>query len=398
MKLLVQPLALMCGHTFCCGCIKRSLKVQQSCPLCRHPCFINVRDATPNFLISKLISSRYGDELAERIPEVEQDEAELDAQKLGIYFLPDLGIIFPGAPIHLRVDEPRYLALMQRCMENQVPFGVTSDARELRGVSVKISDVKRTAGDRLMVIGVTAARYQCMRPPVEEEGTSGLHYAAAAFVSDVPLHTERGTATVTAEQSVLSPTARRCLAGCASESQQAALLRSAMAAATVRMISELNPESFRSVIDRHGSPPSASATAERWSYYLADALALPRDVRLEAFETTSTVQRLLLCYAFLEGAEAAVVAAAAESGLALQPLPDLPPDQLDPCRRVRAAQVLRVFVDVAVPRDGGGGAGVIGVIVGKLQDSPLLSSLIVLVGVVLYIYWFGRAGMGRYYY
>jgi Lon protease-like protein len=33
-------------------------------------------------------------------------------------------VLFPGMPIHLRIFEPRYLAMVQRCRENDRPFGV----------------------------------------------------------------------------------------------------------------------------------------------------------------------------------------------------------------------------------------------------------------------------------
>jgi Lon protease-like protein len=405
-KLLVEPLGLLCGHTFCKACVKRSLALQPACPMCRAPCFIAVGDVVPNLLLARVIAARFPDELAARLPEVAADEAELDAQRLGLFLLKGTGTLFPTAPLSLLVYEPRYLLLMQRCMNNNVPFGVQEDARAPCGVAVKIEGVQQMPGGRLLVTGAATARYKPASPPAVEDGTFGLHYAPVQFLADEPLSSQPGPLGAPLEGPLLlglSARSRALLAGCAHDAHAATLLRNALATVTVRLVSSLSPGAFRSLAARHGAPPPPTGPGsgpERWSYYASGLLALPPEARGRAFDTSNTLERLLLCYAFLEGCEAeargapapaaAPAAAAADGGGGAGAVPDgdgLPPGELDPCRTVLPAQVLDVFAR-------GGGVGGAGGLLGRglceLLSTPLASSLGVLVLLLAGIYFANR--------
>ncbi len=66
MKLLVEPVSLACGHTYCRACLIRAISVQACCPYCRAPSFASPRDQPQNYLLSKIIpqvsasASRWG--------------------------------------------------------------------------------------------------------------------------------------------------------------------------------------------------------------------------------------------------------------------------------------------------------------------------------------------------
>ncbi len=55
MKLLVEPVSLACGHTYCRACLIRAISVQPCCPYCRAPSFASPRDQPQNYLLSKVI-------------------------------------------------------------------------------------------------------------------------------------------------------------------------------------------------------------------------------------------------------------------------------------------------------------------------------------------------------
>lgn len=391
MKLLVEPVGLLCGHTFCKSCIKRSLALQPSCPMCRASCHLSIKDVVPNLLLCKVIESRFGDELRERIPEVAQDEAELDAQRLGLFFLKSTGgQMFPHAPIGLMVYEPRYLLLMQRCMNNSIAFGVQEDARSPGGVAVKIESVQQLAGGRLLVAGSAVSRYKLGAPPEEEQGTYGLHYAPVQFLTDEPLSSQPGPLSVSVDSPSffgLSDRSKTLLRACAHDANAATLLRNAMASTTVRLISSLSASAFRAINARYGTPPPASgigSSPERWSYYLSDILGLPAEAKARAFDTRSTLERLLLCYSFLEGAERDAVSASNVS--AATALPQLPPGELDPCAHVLAVEVLEPYVRPSGLAGAALRGGPLGRVAAILQH-PIVSSLLVLVALVAGIYW-----------
>jgi hypothetical protein len=55
MRLLLEPISLSCGHSFCRQCLVRALGLNPHCPMCRAPTFISPHDQPVNFILSKLI-------------------------------------------------------------------------------------------------------------------------------------------------------------------------------------------------------------------------------------------------------------------------------------------------------------------------------------------------------
>ena len=358
MKLFWEPLALHCGHTFCRSCIKRSLEMQAACPLCRGACRLNASEVRPNLLITKVIAERFASELADRAREAAADEDELNRQRLGLFLLPDTGgrlFLFPGAPITLRVWEPRYLTLIQQCLENRAEFGIQPDAGTMFGAAMRIVDAGpgHGRGPSLIVRAVVHSRYRCLTRPVLPEGDFGLVVAPLVeYIEDAPL--EDGAAAGDAEAvsallDSLPVAAQRALRG-ASRGAQAQALVGACAATVVRLLASVGGRA-EALMAEHGPhpPPTASVAgggAQRWSFYLADVLALPLEATLRCFNTASTLERLLICYAFLAAEEEAVVAAAAASGA----VPRAPAEAaaaaappLAPFQHVAAERAMRFF-------------------------------------------------------
>merc|ERR1719221_985458 len=69
LHLLVQPVSLRCGHTFCAQCIAAALPTTSSCPLCRAP-----GGSLPavNLLLERLISHAFPRETADRLLELKR--------------------------------------------------------------------------------------------------------------------------------------------------------------------------------------------------------------------------------------------------------------------------------------------------------------------------------------
>ena len=426
---------LLCGHAFCRSCLRHSLAVSQACPMCRASCFLRAGDATPSFLLSAVIASLYGEELAARLPEVASDEAELDAQRLGLFFLSGVGGLLPHTPLSLVVYEPRYLLLMQRCMNNAVLFGAQEGASARRGCAMRIESVQQLPRGRLLVAATAISRYTLTEAPAEEEGAYGLCYAPVRLLSDAPLEAAAGPRSVplllreapgaaggeaagaavagAGEEAVggairLSARSLALLRSAPSDAAAASLLRSALAAASVRLLSSLSAGELRALTGSVGPPPPSGGPAggaERWSFFATAILALPPAARARAAATASTLERLLLCYAFLEGAalraegaraggagrarggEAGPGAGAAEAPPPPPPPPpSLRPEELDPCEAVAASEALEMLAG------GGGGLprGPLGELITaalRALRSPLTHSLGMLVLLLAALIW-----------
>jgi hypothetical protein len=73
----------------------------------------------------------------------------------------------------LVVFEPRYLILMQRCMEASCDFGVCSGPTATVGSIVNIVSCRRLPYGRLQVSCTVLTRFAIMEPPVVEDNTMG---------------------------------------------------------------------------------------------------------------------------------------------------------------------------------------------------------------------------------
>ena len=82
-------------------------------------------------------------------------------------------VLFPGTPIHLHIFEPRYLAMIKRCLDENRPFGVTLIRRgqeagaELAephpvGCTARIAAVDRLEDGRLNLTALGEERYRIL--------------------------------------------------------------------------------------------------------------------------------------------------------------------------------------------------------------------------------------------
>jgi len=70
LRLLLDPISVSCGHTFCRCCLERSLDYRSQCPMCRQPI---VAGQNVNVIIQQIISEKYPKTLSERLKERENE-------------------------------------------------------------------------------------------------------------------------------------------------------------------------------------------------------------------------------------------------------------------------------------------------------------------------------------
>ncbi|KZT74425.1 hypothetical protein DAEQUDRAFT_807557, partial [Daedalea quercina L-15889] len=126
-QLFVQPVTAPCQHTFCAGCLHRSLDYNMACPVCRdaleyayfqeHPC---------NKLVLALILHAFPEAYAERRAAIDAEErdARLDTPIMVCQ------LSYPGMPTMLHFFEPRYRLMLRRCLATRRPrFGMIPPPR-----------------------------------------------------------------------------------------------------------------------------------------------------------------------------------------------------------------------------------------------------------------------------
>jgi Lon protease-like protein len=123
-ELLVDPVVLSCGHSFCRACVLSLTKstCAHKCPVCRRSVFLAT--LVPAFDFARLLGVIFPDETKARRREMEETAATIVPAATTTLPLFLLEPLLPGQVMHLHVFEPRYRALIQQNLESGGRFGM----------------------------------------------------------------------------------------------------------------------------------------------------------------------------------------------------------------------------------------------------------------------------------
>ncbi|XP_067891005.1 LON peptidase N-terminal domain and RING finger protein 1-like isoform X2 [Heterodontus francisci] len=118
MRLFLEPITTLCGHTFCKGCLERSLDHSPLCPLCKDSLkeYLENRKYAVTYLLEEVIARYLSEELRERQRVHNEETAELSnlTRNVPIFVCT---MAYPTVPCPLHVFEPRYRLMIRRCIE-----------------------------------------------------------------------------------------------------------------------------------------------------------------------------------------------------------------------------------------------------------------------------------------
>uniref|UniRef100_UPI00398F8BB2 LON peptidase N-terminal domain and RING finger protein 1 isoform X2 n=1 Tax=Pristiophorus japonicus TaxID=55135 RepID=UPI00398F8BB2 len=118
MRLFLEPITTPCGHTFCKGCLERSLDHSPLCPLCKDSLkeYLENRKYAVTYLLEEVIAKYLSEELCERQKVHNEETAELSnlTKNVPIFVCT---MAYPTVPCPLHVFEPRYRLMIRRCIE-----------------------------------------------------------------------------------------------------------------------------------------------------------------------------------------------------------------------------------------------------------------------------------------
>ncbi len=83
-------------------------------------------------------------------------------------------VLFPGQTLPLHIFEPRYRAMIQRCIEEDAPFGVLlaqddDDGPHTIGTAARITQVERLADGRMNILTVGTERFELRNVRLSDE-------------------------------------------------------------------------------------------------------------------------------------------------------------------------------------------------------------------------------------
>jgi len=326
MKLLVEPVTVACGHTFCRSCLEQSLGYRSVCAVCRAPI---TSGQGVNVLIKSLIATQYPRALRQRLQEQDEEmrRAEQEAEEarqrdvqsaegeegngliLPILLLPTSSLPSPPPMPHCKVvhefasEEVR--SLVQFALEGGRRLGIVESTGEFDenarpvGVCLDIQNVVRgLPGDRPWSIHLSGRyRFRLLEPTQPHENGFQLGRCEAFF--DLPTPVSQLMATHEADDNA--------------EETLPELAQSAL-----RLMEEqlqtVGADGRRAFQQRHGDIPGApgtgagtqmtgtSASMERLSFWLHRSMLCSKDEWRTCLETTDTRARLRHCRDKLQAA------------------------------------------------------------------------------------------------
>jgi len=120
LSMLVEPISIPCGHTFCRTCLVTALqRSQKKCPMCRAVCVIDAANQSESIHLAAILKTCFTKQYQERLKEAEELKKEWK-QTLPIFFYNDT--LYPGSVLRLHLFEPRYKLMIRRALEGSRRF------------------------------------------------------------------------------------------------------------------------------------------------------------------------------------------------------------------------------------------------------------------------------------
>ncbi|KAG8457478.1 hypothetical protein KFE25_003782 [Diacronema lutheri] len=230
--LLLEPVALTCGHAFCRACLERTLRYDDKCALCREPLLIapdamlggagrapadlgdgasgwpraegdahgagrhGLRVCLP---LAELLRAAFPAESAARVAEASRLALEADSAlpRAVVLDLFVLDATLPRQRLFVNVYEPRYLRMCHRLLARRARpveervFGMVGYAPGRSppcaqyGVTMSLCEAQRTFDGRLLVRALALRRFRVCRAWQEAAESSGRHAGAPGIVRAV---------------------------------------------------------------------------------------------------------------------------------------------------------------------------------------------------------------------
>ncbi|KAJ5614108.1 hypothetical protein N7528_007762 [Penicillium herquei] len=200
-SLILDPMTLPCGHTFCRSCIARVVDHSDLCPICRRKIGMptSIQSEPTNWVLSKIIDQFFADQVIARREALAQDELGMDHERRLPLFVCTLS--FPTMPTFLHIFEPRYRLMIRRVVESgDGKFGMVMYNRRGRpqgdeigsapfmqfGTLLMVERYELLPDGRSLVIATGVSRFKVL----EAGMLDGYHIARTERVDDISLAEE----------------------------------------------------------------------------------------------------------------------------------------------------------------------------------------------------------------
>lgn len=187
LDLIVEPLTIACGHSFCRMCLHTCLRrSNKKCPACRAVCHAQPAIQPVSSMLASIARAAHPEKYAERERAAAVARAKWDAE-IPLFFYNNPMV--KGERLMLHLFEPRYKLMMQRIVGTTRRFGYlpcyTRYAAEegAVGLYADLTECEFLADGRALLKATLSGRFRIKNSWVEE-GTQNLSYATTESFSD----------------------------------------------------------------------------------------------------------------------------------------------------------------------------------------------------------------------
>jgi len=187
LNLLVEPISIPCGHTFCRTCLVTTLqRAQKKCPLCRAVCAVDAPNQNENVHLSTILKACFPQQYSERLKEISELKNNWKLT-LPIFFFNE--VIYPTSVLRLHLFEARYKLMIKRVLESNRCFAYVPNFKDYKPTKGELGMIARVEecqffydGRSLLEANITM-RFKITDHWVEE-GTNDLYYCQYEELAD----------------------------------------------------------------------------------------------------------------------------------------------------------------------------------------------------------------------
>ncbi|KAH9811848.1 PUA-like domain-containing protein [Melampsora americana] len=188
------PSTTRCGHTFCKGCLERSLDYSTHCPVCRQT--IHPRNCSIDQTIQDLITNCFKDQFNLRPNSSSSSSISTSSLLLEPSEFQDqvplfiCGLAFPKLPTFLHVFEPHYRFLIRNSLSTNRQFGIVLPKAEgginQFGTLVEIKSIEFLQDGRSLVETLGLIRFEIL----EIKSMDGYQVGKVKWIEDIQTELE----------------------------------------------------------------------------------------------------------------------------------------------------------------------------------------------------------------